>query len=193
MPTSVPEAVLAKPSRKTGRPRKEDKQPFIRAEIVRAYGATGSIRQTAKALGLGKTTVRQVFQRNPGDFATAEKLHASNLLADADTCRALSMQPERLAECSSPQLAVMAGIYTQRAGEVLASPASKMMAVSESVRPPKAETPTLADAVGLLVSGHSKLVVTRTTTTEKVELSTTESPQPVKAEPSKPPEGEQKR
>ena len=90
------------------------------------------------------------------------------------------MQPERLAECSSPQLAVMTGIYTQRAGEVLASPASKMMVVSESGRPPNAETPALADAIGLLVSGHSKLIVSRTNTTEKVELSVTDSAHPVK-------------
>jgi len=187
MPTSAPETVSAKPKGKAGRPRKEDKQPYLRGEIVRVYGATGDLTQTAEALGIDRGTLADIFARNPDDFSTAQKLHASNLLADADTCRALSMQPERLAVCSSPQLAVMVGIYTQRAGEVLASPASKMMVVSESGRPAKASTPSLADAIGLLVSGRCKVIATRTTTTEKVELSATGSAQPVKVEAATPP------
>ena len=195
MPTSAPETVSAKPRGKAGRPRKEHKQPYLRGEIVRVYATTGSLTETSKALGIDRGTVADIFARNPDDFSTAQKLHAKNLYSDADTCRDLSMQPERLAECSSPQLAVMSGIYTQRAGEILSGPIGKLSAPAPSGSADNGSTPTLAGAMALLVnSGQAKVTLTRTT--EKVELSATESAKPVKAdvgtvEPPKPPEGEQ--
>lgn len=135
MPTSAPETVSAKPRGKAGRPRKEHKQPYLRGEIVRVYATTGSLTETSKALGIDRGTVADIFARNPDDFSTAQKLHAKNLYSDADTCRDLSMQPERLAECSSPQLAVMSGIYTQRAGEILSGPIGKLSAPYHPVLP----------------------------------------------------------
>jgi hypothetical protein len=96
------------------RPRIEDKQPYIRGEIVRAYGDTGSLRQTALAVGVDVHTVERVFARNPEDFATANKMAARNFLIAADICARMSMEPERLARCTSLQLAVMSGIYADK-------------------------------------------------------------------------------
>jgi hypothetical protein len=193
MRTSAPETVLAKPRGKAGRPRKEEKQPYLRGEIVRVYGVTGNLTQTAEALGIDRGTLADIFARNPDDFSTAQKLHASNLLADADTCRALSMQPERLAECTSPQLAVMVGIYTQRTGEILASPAIRMLPPSDNPSHIPPDAPTLAEAIRLLVgSGSGKVIASRTT--ESVALSAKDSSQPVKIEavtPPSVPQGEQ--
>jgi hypothetical protein len=55
------------------------------------------------------------FARNPEDFATANELAARNFHIAADICRRKSMEPERLERCSSLQLAVMAGIYVDKA------------------------------------------------------------------------------
>ena len=100
--------------KKPGRKRIEDKQPYVRAEIVRAYAETGSLKQTAAALGISDHTVLAVFERNPEDFAMANNLGARGYAIDADACRKLSMEPERLACCSAPQLAVMSGIYADK-------------------------------------------------------------------------------
>ena len=98
-----------------GRKRIEEKQPLIRGKIIKAYADTGSFRQTSALVGVSDTCVADIFNRNPDDFAAANKFACKGFHTDADICRRKSMEKDRLEACSSPQLAVMAGIYTDKA------------------------------------------------------------------------------
>lgn len=103
--------------RKPGRPRAEDRSPMLPAKIVEAYAETGSLEKTASRCGIAPNTVKAVLTRNPEDFATAKKALATRMLTVAGD--AVEIAGERLDECSAPQAAVVAGIFTQRGTELL--------------------------------------------------------------------------
>ncbi|HUI07260.1 MAG TPA: hypothetical protein VL486_09670 [Verrucomicrobiae bacterium] len=103
--------------KKPGRPRAEDQKPMLTAQIVKAYGETGSLEKTAARCGIAPNTVRAILMRNPEDFAAAKKALATRMFAVAGD--AVDISGERIGECSSPQAAVVAGIFAQRGTELL--------------------------------------------------------------------------
>jgi len=94
---------------------------MLTAEIVKAYGQTGSLEKTASRCGIAANTVRAILTRHPEDFAAAKKGLAAKMLVVADA--ATEIAGERLGECSGPQAAVVAGIMAQRANKLTAGPA----------------------------------------------------------------------
>ena len=88
LPTVRQTSKPAKPKRKTGRKRLEEKLPEALTMIQTAYSATGSCRKAAALLGIDKGTVSDVLTRNPDGFATAQK----NLAAHAAEYSALALQ-----------------------------------------------------------------------------------------------------
>jgi hypothetical protein len=103
--------------KRPGRPRAEDQKPMLTAKIVQAYSETGSLERTASRCGIAPNTVKAILNRNPEDFATVKKALATRMLLAADD--ATRIAAERIEECSSPQAAIVAGIFTQRASELL--------------------------------------------------------------------------
>jgi hypothetical protein len=100
-----------------GRPRAEDQKPMLTAKIVQAYSETGSLEKTASRCGIAPNTVKAILHRNPEDFVAVKKALATRMLIAAD--EATRIAAERIEECSSPQAAVVAGIFTQRGSELL--------------------------------------------------------------------------
>lgn len=103
--------------KKPGRPKAEDQKPMLPAKIIQAHVETGSLEKTASRCGIAPNTVKAVLTRNPEDFATAKKALGTRMLTVADD--AVEIAGERLDECSAPQAAVVAGIFTQRGTELL--------------------------------------------------------------------------
>jgi len=103
-------------TKKPGRPRAKHQNPMLTAQIVKAYGETGSLEKTAARRGIAPNSVRATLMRNPEDFAGAQRAWARRMLIVAGD--AVDISGERIGECSSPHAAVVAGILAQRGTEL---------------------------------------------------------------------------
>ncbi|MGD0059994.1 MAG: hypothetical protein ABSD58_11305 [Verrucomicrobiia bacterium] len=103
-------------NRKPGRPKAEHQKRLLPAKIALAYCDTESLEKTAALCGVAPNTVRRILEDHPDDFAAARKLSMSKMMVVADA--AVDIAAQRIGECSAPQAAVVAGIFTQRSGEL---------------------------------------------------------------------------